>query len=59
MTSGISGGADYFVIKQLALTGEAKILLAPDADLRVGGTKVGNFDPSSFSMTFGVRYFFN
>lgn len=55
----VAGGVDYFVMKQLALTGQAKAVLAPDADIRVGGDKVGNFDPMSFSMTFGVRYFFN
>ena len=25
----------------------------------VTGQKVGNYDPMSFSMLFGVRYFFN
>ena len=55
----LAGGADYFVMKQLALTAEAKGVLAPDADIRVSGDKVGNYDPMSFSMTFGVRYFFN
>lgn len=55
----LSGGADYFVMKQLALTGEAKIILAPDADISFGGVKSGQFDPMSFSMTVGARYFFN
>jgi outer membrane protein len=55
----VAGGVDYFLMKQLALTGEMKALLAPDADIRDGGVKVGNFDPMSISMTFGVRYFFN
>ena len=55
-----SGGVDYFVLKQLALTGQLKGVLAPDADVRdFRGVKVGNFDPSSLSLTFGVRYFFN
>jgi len=55
-----SGGVDYFVQKQFALTGQLKVLLAPDADVHdFSGAKVGNFDPSSVSMTFGVRYFFN
>ena len=55
----VSGGVDYFLMKQVALTAELKGLLAPDADITVGGTKVGNYDPTSLSMTFGVRYFFN
>ena len=55
----VAGGVDYFIMKELALTGEAKAVLAPDADIRIAGDKVGNFDPMSFSMTFGVRYFFN
>jgi len=55
----LKGGADYFVMKQLALNTELKMILAPDADISIGGSKIGNFDPMSFSMTFGVRYFFN
>ncbi|HEX8960277.1 MAG TPA: OmpW family outer membrane protein [Geobacteraceae bacterium] len=55
----LCGGFDYFVMRELALTSEIKGVIAPDADINAGGTKVGNFDPSSFSMTFGVRYFFN
>jgi outer membrane protein len=55
-----SGGVDYFVLRQLAVTGQLKGVLAPDADIRDSrGAKVGNFDPSSLSVTFGVRYFFN
>ncbi len=52
-------GVDYFIQRQLALTTEIKGVLAPNADITVGGNRVGNFDPDSFSMTFGVRYFFN
>ena len=55
----VAGGVDYFVQKELALTGELKALLAPDADIVVNGRKIGSFDPMSLSMTFGVRYFFN
>ena len=55
----INGGVDYFLMKQLALTSEVKGVLAPNADIKESGFKVGEFDPSSFSMTFGVRYFFN
>lgn len=55
----LSGGADYFVMKQLALTGEAKIVVAPNADITFGGVREGHFDPMNFSMTVGARYFFN
>jgi outer membrane protein len=55
-----SGGVDYFVLNQLAVTGQLKGVFAPTADVRdFRGVKVGNFDPSSLSLTFGVRYFFN
>lgn len=55
----INGGIDYFIMKQLALNVEARAVIAPEADIKRGGIKVGNFDPSSFSTTFGVRFFFN
>jgi outer membrane protein len=56
----VKGGADYFITKELAATAEMKGILAPDADIHDStGRKVGNFDPMSFSMMFGVRYFFN
>jgi len=56
----LSGGVDYFILKELAITTELKGVLAPNADIHnSGGAKIGNFDPDSFSMTFGVRYFFN
>ena len=56
----LKGGVDYFLTKQLAATTEMKGIIAPDADIHdATGAKVGNFDPMSFSMTFGVRYFFN
>jgi outer membrane protein len=55
-----SAGFDYFFLRQLACNVEAKGILAPDADFRSpGGAKLGDFDPTNFSMTFGVRYFFN
>lgn len=54
-----SGGIDYFLMKQLALTAEAKLVVAPDADINGPSGERGNFDPTSFSTTFGVRYFFN
>jgi outer membrane protein len=53
----LSGGADYFFQKELAVTAELKALLSMDADINTpGGT--GHFDPSSLSGTVGVRYFF-
>ncbi len=55
----VSGGVDYFIMKQLALNAELKGVVAPDADIKSGGEKVGNYDPTNLSMTFGVRYFFN
>ncbi|KAB0664264.1 porin family protein [Oryzomonas japonica] len=55
----ISGGVDYFVTKQVALTAQLKAILAPNADINYQGNKVGNIDPMSISTTFGARYFFN
>ena len=55
-----NGGVDYFLQRQLALTTEIKGVIAPNADIHgPNGGFAGNFDPNSFSMTFGVRYFFN
>ena len=55
-----SAGLDYFLLKQLALTAEARVVVAPDADITDGfGDHRGDFDPSSFSSTVGIRYFFN
>lgn len=54
----LSGGIDYFLTKQLALTAELKGVIAPEADIRDNGGKQGNFDPSSIATTFGVRFFF-
>ena len=54
-----SGGIDFFIMKQLALTAETKLVVAPDADIKGPSGKLGNFDPTSLSGTFGVRYFFN
>ena len=53
-----SGGIDYFIMKQLALNAEAKLVVAPDADIKDPSGKVGNLDPNSISTTFGIRYFF-
>jgi outer membrane protein len=55
----LSAGVDYFIAKQFALTAEAKVVAAPNTDITLGGNHTGNFDPSSFSGTVGLRYFFN
>jgi outer membrane protein len=57
----ISGGVDLFLQRNLALTAEAKLVAAPDARItdRQSGNHAGDFDPSSFSTTVGIRYFFN
>jgi outer membrane protein len=56
----VKAGVDYFVMKQLVLTSEIKGVIAANADInKPGSGKVGEFDPDSFSMTFGLRYFFN
>jgi len=52
-----AAGLDYFFMKQMALTTEAKLLVAPDTDIN-GPTGRSTFDPTAFSTTFGVRYFF-
>lgn len=55
-----SAGVDYFLTKQLALTGEAKLVVSPSAHIRdSSGARVGTFDPNSISTTAGIRYFFN
>lgn len=53
----VAGGVDYFLSRQIALNAEVKAVAAPDADIE-GGGRGGNFDPSSISGTFGIRYFF-
>lgn len=54
-----SGGVDYFIFKQLAVMAELKVVAAPDTDIKDRFAKQGNFNPSSVSGAFGVRYFFN
>ena len=56
----ISGGVDYFLQKNLALSAEAKLVAAPESKIKEwDGYHSGNFDPSSFSTTVGIRLFFN
>ena len=56
---GLKGGVDYFIQRQVALTAEAKGVIAPDADIHDrSGARRGSFDPTSFTGTFGVRVFF-
>jgi outer membrane protein len=54
-----SGGVDYFITRQLALTAEARVVVAPDVNINGPNGTSGNFDPTSFSTTFGAKYFFN
>ena len=55
-----SAGLDYFIMKHVALTAEAKLLVAPDTDINGPNSgDHGKFDPTCFSTTFGIRYFFN
>jgi outer membrane protein len=55
----LKGGADYFVSRQVALSAEARLVLAPDTDVTDRfGARTGSFDPTSFSGTVGIRYFF-
>jgi outer membrane protein len=53
-----SGGIDYFLTRSLAVTAEARAVIAPETDITGPGTR-GNFDPSSFSGLVGARFFFN
>lgn len=53
------GGIDYFIMRQLAVTAEVKGVAAVTADIHGPGGISGHFDPSYFSSTFGIRYFFN
>lgn len=52
------GGIDYFLAKNVALNAEGKVVIAPETTIDSRGSKRGNFDPSSFSGMFGVRFFF-
>lgn len=55
----LKGGVDYFVTRDLAFNADAKFVLAPDTDITYQGLHSGDFEPSSFSGTIGLRYFFN
>lgn len=56
----VNGGIDYFLQKNIALTAEAKLVVAPDTSISDrSGYHWGDFDPSSFSTTVGIRFFFN
>ncbi|MBT0663841.1 outer membrane beta-barrel protein [Geobacter pelophilus] len=54
-----SGGIDYFLTRNIALNAEGKVVVAPETDINGPSGRKGNFDPSSFSGMFGVRFFFN
>lgn len=57
----VNVGVDFFLQRNLALTAEAKLIAAPDAKItdNQSGAPAGDFDPSSFSSTIGIRFFFN
>jgi len=56
----LSGGVDYMANRQFALNVELKGVESFSADVEGGdGARVGKFDPSSLSVTFGARFFFN
>ena len=52
----VKAGVDYFLQKQLALTAEAKVVAGPKANI---SGRSDHFDPTNFSGTVGIRYFFN
>ena len=57
----VKGGIDYFLTRQVALNAEGKFVIAPETDIK--GRNIdspdGNFDPTGFIGTVGVRFFFN
>lgn len=56
----LTAGVDYFLLKELAFTGEIKGILATEADVtNANGAKIADFDPSGVAITVGIRYFFN
>lgn len=56
----LSGGVDYFILKQFAVGGEFRGVVAPTADIiNSSGAKIGNYDPMNISVIFGARYFFD
>lgn len=56
----VSAGIDYFIQRRVALNAEARVLIAPDADITDKfGDHRGNFDPTNLTATVGIRYFFN
>ncbi len=56
----VKGGIDYFLTRQVALNAEGKFVVAPETDIKGSNGGInGNFDPSGFIGTVGVRFFFN
>jgi outer membrane protein len=50
----IKGGIDYFIERNIALSGELKLTGGLEADIDGGG----KFDPSSVALTGGIRFYF-
>jgi outer membrane protein len=56
----VAAGVDYMLLRDVALNAELKGVEAFSADVRgYNGVKVGEFDPTNVSLTFGARFFFN
>jgi len=53
----VNAGVDYFVTRGIALTADFKGIFAAAGDIKTGSIKVGEYDPTSFVGTFGVRLF--
>ena len=56
----VAAGLDYLLQRQVALNFELKGVEGFNSDVKdFTGGKIGEFDPSNFSATVGVRFFFN
>jgi outer membrane protein len=56
----ITAGIDYVLQRNLSWTGEIKGVEAFSSDVKdFTGSRVGKFDPSNFSCTTGLRFYFN
>lgn len=54
----VKAGLEYFIIQNLALNSELKLIFSGSSDVTVTGVSVGNYNPTSFSGLFGFRYLF-
>ena len=51
----VNAGVDYFVTKGIAFTVDLRGVLAFEGDVTSAGVEVGEYDPTSFIATLGVR----